>query len=173
MATHPHAPVRPPPAPLFERRIRFDWPELIGLPLLAVLPLLALCGLFDEQRALVAARQHGLLVKVDYPSRLRFEHDSALDVVIRNERATPISNVRLVMDRAFLAHFDRLHFEPPSGTLHADRWELALPTIAPGDARHVRIEVRPAHPGLHHGLFALEAPDGTRLPVVVRTLIWP
>lgn len=168
-----HTPVRPPPAPAFARRLRFDLPELMGLPVLAMLPLLALFGVFDEQRASSKAEHGGLVLEVDYPGRLRFEQDAVLDLVVRNDRDQPQRGLRLAIDRRYLARFDNLRFEPPSGTLHSDHWELLLPPLAAREVRHVRIEVRAAAAGVHGGHFALAATDGTRLGATIQTLIWP
>ena len=73
-----------PQPPPFHPRPQFAPLQLIGIPLLALLPILALIGIFGESMSSVQASNAEIALQVDYVSRLRYRMQDALTVAVTN-----------------------------------------------------------------------------------------
>lgn len=166
-------PVRPPPAPAFDRKICLDRAEKIGLPLLLVLPLLALSGVFDKRVETVTATASGIELHLDYPARSRFQLNEKLEVQLRNSGPHPVRRLSLNVDREYLKHFSQVQFHPLPARIDADAYTVDFNELAPGETRLLQINLQPKDGGRHPGRVWVHSPGQTTGEVRFSTYIFP
>lgn len=173
MPTASAPPVRPPQAPAFRPHICLDQAEKIGIPLLLLLPVLGLCGVFDEQVASVTAPSRDFTLQVTYPSRTRHHLDTAVEIEVHNTTGRALPRVTLAVDRHYLAAFDQLRFLPEPTRQEADAFEIDFSNLQAGEIRRLKIELRPDRPWLHRARISAHTPDGARAEARLSSLIFP
>lgn len=159
---------RPPQAPEIERRLqlrRFQW---IGLPLLMLIPILALTGAFDERRTSAAGANALLELRIDFPSRLRKPQVSRLEIEVRNLSVEHLDAGVVSFDPAYLAAFSRVQLIPSP----AKPYTVELRDLVPGEARQVRLEGEGKRYGWHSGEVIASAAD-SQVRVQVSTFLIP
>src|SRR5690606_12259349 len=91
----------PPGPPEIRRRLSLYRFQLIGLPFLLIIPLLALAGVFGERRDDAHARDGALEVSARYPSVFRYKMIDAIEVDVRNRGDAVIDSVTVSLDTAY------------------------------------------------------------------------
>src|SRR5688572_15119198 len=91
----PEAP-QPPAAPETDRRLQLDWPQLIGFPIIALIPILAAAGMFGEKWATAEAESTRFWTQVEYPARFRAKLTKPMTVAIENRSAQFLDTVDVV-----------------------------------------------------------------------------
>ncbi|HSJ25359.1 MAG TPA: hypothetical protein VK929_11850 [Longimicrobiales bacterium] len=161
--------VGPPPPPDTRRQIRLYPAQWIGVPVLLLLPILALAGAFGETRATASVTHDGVRYDVEYPTRLRAGQHTAVLV-----RVTPLAGpagdtVEVVFDGAWLDRFTRITAVPEPET----PWRLLLPMTATGETAEARVEMEGSRLWQGEGTVRLGRAGGSSMDVVVRTLVFP
>lgn len=93
---------QPPQPPEVEKKALFHREQLLGIPLLMLLSILALFGVFGESVAEVNQANETLAVRVGYPTRNRYTMDNALEIRVQN-------NIRSGTAYDNRAYFGRLY----------------------------------------------------------------
>ena len=73
-----------PQPPPFQRKLQFHPTQRIGIPLLMILPILALFGLFGETYTTNHAENEQLSMQVEYATRYRYKMTNDLRVSVTN-----------------------------------------------------------------------------------------
>jgi hypothetical protein len=139
----------PPEAPDIERRLEFDTLQRIGIPILLLVPLLALLGVFGDSSGSRVAETPEAALHVTYPSRMRHGLASSLRVDVRNRSPRPLSNVTVAISRDYLEPFRDLSFMPELTAVHETAYLLEIGDVPPGEERLVLVELR----GWEHGRY--------------------
>lgn len=138
----------------YARELRLGALEWVGIPLLSLLPLLALAGLLGPSSALKSARiataNSALSVQLVYPSRLRRVTDGELLVTVSNAGPGELRELVLSLDEAYLLRFGRVQSLPAADSVDSGARRIALPVLRAGESTSVRL--------------SLEADDWGRLP---------
>jgi hypothetical protein len=167
----PHDPPdlsEPPRLPDLPRRVRLYPGQWIGIPLLMLLPALAVFGVFGESRGSADATGAMLRLEVDYPTRLRAGKWSEVQVRIRNVSGTVLDDVAVTFDTEYLDHFSRLTFTPPLTRPHA----VELSDLHPGGTSVVRLEFEGDRPWWGRGRIGI-AQGGDTTAVLISTFTFP
>jgi hypothetical protein len=167
----PHDPPdlsEPPRLPDLPRRVRLYPGQWIGIPLLMLLPVLAVFGVFGESRGSADATGAMLRLEVDYPTRLRAGKWSEVQVRIRNVSGTVLDDVAVTFDTEYLDHFSRLTFTPPLTRPHA----VELSDLHPGGTSVVRLEFEGDRPWWGRGRIGI-AQGGDTTAVLISTFTFP
>jgi len=117
-----------PRAPAMRRRIALTRKQWIGLPVLAVVPVLALAGVFGERSTTTAARSTTIQIFVRYPERFRYRQVQSLEVSVRNVSTSPLDTVRVALDTSYVTRFAAVRIEPAPRTAFV----VALTNLKPG-----------------------------------------
>src|SRR5690554_7277348 len=75
----------PPQAPEIPPRLRFPKLEIVGVGIMALLPLAAITGAFGPATAREAARAGSLTIEAEYPARIRNAMTERITVDLSNE----------------------------------------------------------------------------------------
>ena len=158
----------PPEAPKTVARISLTAKQVIGLPLIAAVPLLALFGVFGERATTAVARSSTIEVTVTYPARFRYRQVQPLRVAVRNTSPRSIDTAFVSFDTAYIARFSSVRFDP------AVRSAFVVPAtdIAPGATALVSVELWGEHYGNHRGRVVVAA-KGDSVAVPLSTFVFP
>lgn len=165
-------PAYPPEIPDVKRRFRLHKYQYIGLPLLFILPLLSLLGMFGQTMHSKEKSEGGLRVRVEYPSRTRFSVDGKIDVEVQNTSNAPLEQVQVRIDRAYLRHFDEVIFTPEVVNVVDNYYQIDLPTLAPGETQHVIVAMKANNYGQRRGSVTAAVGE-TTLKIALNTFTLP
>ncbi len=158
----------PPQAPEVQPRLRFRKLEIVGVGIMALLPLAALAGAFGPAMERQEARAGSLTIEAEYPSRIRNAMTERITVDLSNEAAAPVSDIEVAFEPAFVEAFENLMFTPEP----EHPYVFTIDTLEPGETRRIAIEVLAREYGRHEGTIGVDHAGGTaELPV--RTTIFP
>jgi hypothetical protein len=159
---------RPPQPPPMDRGPRLSRSQWIGLPIIAVIPVLAIFGVFGERRKSSEAESSGLRARVEYPTRLRAMSSKPMIVRVENRSSTPLDTVDVVFDPAYMEHFSAVAFIPPP----RDAYTVSLLGLRSGETRIVHVDVQGERIGRHDGRIVVRW-RGDSIAVALGTTVFP
>lgn len=158
-------PPDPPPVP---RALRLTTLQRIGLPILFVIPILALFGVFGEHFTTAHADGAGLAIAMRYPDRAHYRQPVSVRLSMRNVTPQPLDTISVTLDTAFMRAFSDVSISAPLNGAYVAR----ITNIAPGETRAISAMVSGERYGRHAGVITVTGPYGTaRLPVA--TFVFP
>jgi hypothetical protein len=165
----PTSPVLPAPrAPTHSPRVRLTKKQMIGLPVLALIPILALLGVFGDRSKTLAVSSPSVGLTVDYPDRMRYRQSDVLRISIVNRADRVLDTVLVSLDTSYLSRFIGVHGVPAPSV----QWVVPLTGVKPGDSRLVTVELTGDQYGAHPGMIS--AATGTeRTTVTFSTFVFP
>jgi len=149
----------PPKAPDIPRQWKFYNYQYIAIPLLLLIPLLALLGVLGETSATVEAENEGLIVRVIYPDRAHYEAYNHIEVTVRNESGGDISGAFVEFERELLDNFSQLGVNPSLTEITETAYRVELGDLEAGAERVVTLDYQPDMNGTHDSWVRLVA-DG-------------
>lgn len=159
---------QPPQPPRIAPRLHLHRSELIGLPAIAVLPLLALLGVFGPSQKTVQEQSGTIEWSVDYPSRIRYAQIERLTVQLTNRGAAPVSQISLGIDPDYMHAFSDVAFEPQPRT----PYRIDIPELGPGESRLVAVQMTADAYGPQRGRVSVEA-GGASASADLSTFVFP
>ena len=163
----------PPPPPEIRRRITFYPVQLIGVSLLALIPILALLGVFGETFTDTSAGSSSFQLDVHYPERYRYKMLNSLVVTIHNTSSQPFDEVLVSFDSDYIDKFSTVVFTPSVEKITSEVHLIRLEDFEPGAVQIVNVELQGERYGLHSGFIRVEAENAEPAEVTVSTLIFP
>jgi hypothetical protein len=156
---------QPPDLP---RKFRMYPTQAIGLLLIAILPILALMGIFEPKQSTTSGRSTSLAVDLQFPKRVPYSTNSTMRVKVTNTSSIVLDSVDVEIDTSYLAAYDQVALSP-----QADRsFGVVLNSLQPGEKREVRIDMMGKEVGTHEGvIFVRTAKEQIRLPLST-TVFW-
>ena len=158
----------PPGPPDTRRRPALYRFQLLGLPFLLAIPVLALFGVFGERWSVVNARSGSLEISVRYPAVFRYKMLNAIELHVRNRGATAIDTLTVTLDTAYAGRFSTVTAVPP----FTGPFEVQLTDIAAQQSRRVHIELQAERYWSHSGRLTVAAGADT-LRVPLTTMVYP
>jgi hypothetical protein len=159
----------PPDVPDIERRVRFYPRQLVGLVILATIPVLAMLGLLDAGQHQVAGTTPALEVEVEYPARMRVSGHEVLRIVATNRTGSPLEGVRVLLPDSYMAAFAAREVVQEA----TPDYVVTFPPIEPGRSRTVQVALLAERFGRHEGPIRVVPAAGDTLILALRTLILP
>lgn len=158
-------PPQPPPAP---SRLRLTPLQRVGIPILFLIPILALFGVLGEHFTTARAKGAGVAFDVRYPDRAHYRQPLSIRMRVRNVSGARIDTATVTLDTAFMAAFSDVSV---SATLNG-AYVARLTALAPGETRELTAMVSGERAGCHAGSISVATPLGTvRAPA--STFIFP
>jgi hypothetical protein len=135
---------------------------------MALLPVLALMGVFGERWDSAEASNDRLRVEVAYPTRTRTRISRPLTIEVVNISDQRLASVEVEIDPAYLEHFAGVVITPAP----ARPYVVVLDDVAPGETRSVHVELEGDDHGRHRGWVTVRDGSGTaRVPI--QTTVFP
>lgn len=169
-------PKQPPQPPEIEKKALFHREQWIGIPLLMLLPLLALFGVFGESRSEAEESNEVLAVHVEYPTRNRYALSDSLEVEIENRSAQEPISVTVKISEAYISNFTGVTFEPSVEQISDGFYEVEAQAVEAGETRLVSVELKAWKYGRHEGqviVTAEGASEITAITIPIHTFIFP
>ncbi len=156
----------PPSLPDPPRHVRLYRHQWIGLPLLALIPVLALAGVFGETSAHVQRRSDSLDVAVQYTDRYRYRQSNSLRIEVHNTGPATLDTITLTLDTTFANRFSSV-----SGIPEFRRaYEVELTDVRPGERALAVIELKGDRFGRHEGMLHVRARESIDIPLSILIL---
>lgn len=152
----------PPPV---EKHVRLWWHQWIGIPLLLLIPVLALFGVFGESLREVTASSEKIELTVIYPARFRYRQTQPLEILVRNKSPEAILDLIIELDPDYARHFSQVSFIPEAN----DAFKIRLLDLKPGEQRLIVGELEADNYGWHRGSVSAALP--TPFPGVIVTRV--
>lgn len=157
-----------PEAPPLRRRLRFSLLQRIAIPILAVLPALALAGVFDEDPIVVERTVGSLAMRAEIPQRIRQNRTAVVHVDLENRGSEPVSAV-VALSPEYLEESIAIEMTP-----HPHRaWASRFDRIEPGARARVSLQYEGESAGMHEGVLRVVDGAGHEARVRVRTFVFP
>lgn len=166
-------PPQPPEPPQVGRRMRVYLMQAIGVPLLALIPILALFNVFGSTRGHVEAREGALAVEATYPTRFRLKMIDPLTITLRNASEAALAGATVRVDAAYLAHFSSVSFTPAPDRVTGEAYVFDLGDLEPGQAVEIRGQVQAEDYWGATGRIVASTGDGPEVALDVRTFVYP
>lgn len=169
---------QPPQPPPFERRIMLPALQLIGIPLLMLLPILAVAGVFGSSMTTESAANDALALRVESPIRTRYNLPDRLHIEVTNLASSQPVTVTVEFSRAYVDAFADVSFFPDVQEVTPEVYRVALPEIAAGEARVIDVEARADKYWQHIGQVTASVANGSpggdaAVSVPLRTFTYP
>jgi hypothetical protein len=170
MEQHVQKDSQPPQPPPFPRKIQLHRVQLIGMPLLMLIPLLALFGVFGETFATVEEANATLAVEVTYATRYRYKLANPLEVSVHNRSADRLSVVEVRLTKAYIDQFSGVSFTPQPEAITDEFYIIELHDLAPTETRVVSVTLQGEEYWRHTGRVVVST-TGTQ-PVTLPLVTW-
>jgi hypothetical protein len=161
-------PREPPEPPEHDRRLELAWPQLIGVPLIALVPVLAIAGVFGEHWTTRSAESARVGVTVEFPDRLRARPSKAMTVAVQNRSSVLLDTVEVIFDSTYVGRFMEVAFIPEA----RDAYVVTLTDIPAGATSRVHVELASDRVGRHAGRVSVRTRDDS-VAIDVRTIVFP
>ena len=169
----PHQESDPPQPPPFQRKLQFHRVQLIGVPLLMILPILGLFGLFGETFSTVQAENEQLAMQVEYATRYRYKMINDMLVTITNLSDQSPVTVTVEFGRSYIDQFSTVTFTPSAERITGEVYEVELKEMEAGATQVVEVELQGERYWHHTGIISASIPGGEPVQLSVGTTIYP
>ncbi|HSL30461.1 MAG TPA: hypothetical protein VK900_14775 [Anaerolineales bacterium] len=163
----------PPQPPSIERKFKLYPTQLIGIPLMILVPLLALLGIFGKTHHAVTASSPQLEMRVEYPTRFRYKMIDAVTVSLTNISAQPITALEASFDRTYIEGFSTVIFTPAIEQITETAYLIEVTDLQPGETRVVSVAIQAERYGMHQGAITVTPGAGEALYVMIETFTFP
>lgn len=161
-----------PQPPPFQRKLQIAPLQLIGVSLLALLPILALFSVFGESINVKSASNPEISMQVQYVTRYRYRMQDAMTITVTNESPQP-STITVSIDRDYLNHFSDVTLVPDVDRVSVDAYEIDIPAVKSNETRLVTVQMQGEHYWTKTGVVSATLAGGQPVTVEVSTTIFP
>lgn len=165
----PPEPARPPGPPDLPRRVRLYPAQWVGIPLLVLIPVLAVFGVFDLKREHQQLELAGLRVDVEYPTRMRHGQHAEILVHVRNRSGEVVDSLTLAFDPEYLHHFQDVSFTPSP----TQGYEVEVVGLEPGRMAVIRVVLQGFQPWRQRGRIEVQRPGADAAHLPIETFVLP
>ena len=164
---------QPPQPPEVARKLQFHVLQVVGIPLMMLIPILAIFGFFGETVHEVKESSQNLEMHVKFPTRFRYKMIDSLNVSIRNTSNQPIPTVLVTFDRAYVENFSTVTFTPSVKHVTETAYIVELTDLQPGQAQIVSLSIQAEKYGDHEGVITAKSDGSEELQARVTTFTFP
>lgn len=164
---------KPPQPPPISRKFEIRLYQMIGLPLIMLVPILALLGIFGETVDSTVISSPQLEMRVEYPTRFRYKMLDSITVTLRNVSGQPISALDVRFARAYIRGFSTVTFTPPVKSITEEDYILELNDLQPEETRIITVSIQAEKYGTHKGTIRVTPESAESVQVSLGTFIFP
>lgn len=168
--TVPLSDVSPPPEPpqvaRSPRLYSYQW---VGIPILAIIVLLAMLGVFGDGQAEATGHGPSLGLRVTYPTKFRYKETAPLRVWVTNTSSSRIDTITVAFDDHYLNQFSNVAIIPSA----SEAYRVPLTGVEPGETRLVNVDLQAERYGSHSGTVSASAGQPGRTGVRISTFVFP
>ena len=157
---------KPEQPPQMKRRFELYPTQLIGVPLLMMIPVLALFDVFGDDRARPKAAMNQVELSVDYPSKTRYRIENRMTIRVHNGSSTPIKP-KVALTSEYLDAFSEVRMEPQPKSLTSGKVEVEMEEVPPGQTGEVKADFRAERYGKHRGRVWVDGGPSVELSTTI------
>lgn len=173
MARKPKQDPHPPKPPEITRKPQFHRIQLIGLPLILLIPVLALFGTFGETADSVSTASTQIEVRVEYPTRFRYKLIHPITVSLHNASEQSFGTVQVGFEREYVESFSVVTFTPTIRHITDTFYYVEINDLGPGETRIVIATVQADQFGNHSGKITVTPDNAEELEMSISTFSFP
>jgi|SRR5688572_24511442 len=158
--------------PEIRRRVRFKKYQIVGLPFLFAIPVLASFGVFDSSRAMASASNKDISLEVAYYDRLRDDAPEPITIVAKNSSQSPLSQLKVQLERSCVGGQKKPQMRPEPNEIDERFVTFVFDNVPPGESRIVEIDAEVGLAGTHEGQIQASA-GGEPVSVRIKTFAFP
>ncbi|HEY2027096.1 MAG TPA: hypothetical protein VGG78_08810 [Gemmatimonadaceae bacterium] len=160
---------RPPQPPDIAPRLRLSVAQRIGIPLIALIPVLALLRVFGESRATWVDQRGPLLATAHGPARLRYRQRMTLDVSVANRSSATVNDVRVRIDSSYLDRFTGVSLSPHASP---DGW-VYFGSLPPAASVQLTVALQGDRTGAIRGAAVVTDAQGDTARLPLKSTVFP
>lgn len=164
---------RPPQPPEVDRKLQFHLLQRVGIPLMILIPVLALFGIFGETVDEVTVSNLYLEMHVKFPTRFRYKMIDSITVSLHNTSDRPLKTVKVTFDRAYLQGFSTVAFTPSVEHVTEAVYTVELTDLQPGEIRVISVSIQAEKYGNHQGDIVAEPDNSDGVQASINTFTFP
>jgi hypothetical protein len=161
---------QPPQPPKFERKLHFYPFQLIGIPILFLIPILALFGVFGKTSTSVENSGSGLSLHVDYANRVLYQDTDGTEIRVQNTSDQPYPMLTVAIEKQFLDNYSDISFMPEIDEITNDAYFIRFEDVQPGETHIVKFDSKGKVAGQHRGMIIVNA-GGEDEPVIASSAV--
>jgi hypothetical protein len=147
--------------------------QYIAIPLLFLLPVLALLRVFDAHDEQITTTGNRLAVTVEYPTRTMYQLMERLTVEVENVSGETLSSVTVRIAADYMGIYTNSTFSPPVDALREGFYEFVMNDVQPGETREVNADIQSDQYGAHSGVVTVSDDTNERVEVRLDTFVFP
>jgi hypothetical protein len=164
---------QPPQAPKIDRRLTIATLQAVGVPLLAIIPLLAVAGVFGVAVQRSSADSGDLSVNVEYPGRTRLHSSGSIKIEVANRGEQARSGVSVGIDRQYVEAFSEVSLTPSVVRVSEGMYVVDIGEVPAAASRAVLVELSPQRYWRHEGTVSVFVEGGESVSVDLSTFVFP
>lgn len=158
----------PPTPPKLRPAVSLTLRQWIGIPILLVIPILAMFGVFGAHTRTEQVRAGRLAVAIMYPDRVRYRQTLGAQLAVQNTGTDPIDTIIVQYDTTYLNAFLISGAVPGLGSSYA----APIISVQPGETRVTTLVLAGDRRGRARGSVRVSAgADTVRIPL--STFVFP
>lgn len=162
-----------PQAPSIPLKFRLYPFQMVLLPFLFVIPILALTGLFGGKMEEKSRTEEAITLEVTFPPTTRFDQPEMMQIGVYNGSDQPLTAASLTIDRAYLDNFTAINFNPAEVLINQESYIFTLDVIPSGEAYFVNLDYRAMDTGTLAGTVSLRQADAPDIVIEISTFVFP
>lgn len=153
-----------PPAPEFERRVRFKRAQVLGVLALAIVPFVGALGVLGPTVGATSDVSEAIAVRVEYPAVQRFKMRMPLRMLVTNTGREPVRLVEVVLEGEYVAAFSDVAFTLGPDRIENGDYVFVLSGVEPLQTRVITLEMQAQRYGRHEAHLTWHVFDGAGAP---------
>jgi hypothetical protein len=163
----------PPDPPEMQRKFKLYPYQYLAIPVLFLIPLLALLGIFGSTTERVHASSEDLDLNVEYTTRDRYRVRNKLNVEVQNNTGESIDTLNIHFGRSYIDRFVDIAFTPDVEDITDTAYIVALEDVQPGEIRIITINLVAEGYGPFSGTVRAVAEGIVPVEVNLATILYP
>jgi hypothetical protein len=165
---------QPPQPPEIKRKIQFALSQKIGIPILMLIPVLALLGFLGETMTEASTSSSDLSVRVEYPPRTRYLLPQEVTIHVQNTTSENVPIIMVDIGADYIDGFTQVAFSPDVDEVTGEAYRVELTDVDPGESRVVNIDIRGYSYGPRRDTVRASVDEsGASVEVPIQTFIFP
>lgn len=157
---------KPPDIKPHLRMWRYQW---IGIPLILIIPILAMLGVFGIEIEKLNISTSGVETSIEYPAKMRYGQEEFIRMEFKNVSGETIQDLAVSFDQDYIRKFDGIDFNPQLET----NYIVKTGVIPPGETGTVNVKLKAGEYGSHSGEIKISSQNKEIISEELSTFIFP
>lgn len=163
----------PPAPPEMKRRVTIYPMQALGMSLIALIPLLALLGVFGEVDQRISTTGASFTVQAEYPARTRHRVFETITITITNAAQQAYESATVEVSEDFIASFAEVAFDVEVDRITPEAYVFQLDDFQPGESRIIGVELRADRYWQQNGIVRVSAPGAEPVELTISMFVFP